>query len=81
MTGSGRFTVEYDPKAVKEHRLRTFDEIAEALRNAPPPTRDDVSITRDGERLDSAEKVRAWVARENALRAEQERQGKDGSNV
>lgn len=50
------------------HRLRTFDEIAEALRNAPPPTSDDVSITRDGERLDSAEKVRAWVARENAER-------------
>lgn len=66
---------------MSEYRLRTVYEMMEVLRNAPPRTSDDVSITRDGERLDSAEKVRAWVARENALRAEQERQGKDGSNV
>lgn len=63
------------------YRLRTFDEIAEGLRNAPPPTSDDVSITRDGERLDSAEKVRAWVARENARRAEQERHATDGPSA
>ena len=29
--------------------------------NAPPPTDDDVCITRDGRRLDSPEKVRAFL--------------------
>jgi hypothetical protein len=31
------------------------------VEDAPPPTDDDVPITRDGRRLDSPEKVRAWL--------------------
>jgi len=38
------------------------------MRNAPPPTADDVTILADGRRLDSAEKVRAWVDEINAER-------------
>jgi hypothetical protein len=40
----------------------TFAELADAVRNAPPPTADDVSITWDGRRLDSKEKVLAFLA-------------------
>lgn len=40
----------------------TFEELAEAVRNAPPPTPDDVSITWDGRRLDSHEKVLLFLA-------------------
>ena len=47
----------------------TGDELVERLRHAPPPTPDDVSITADGRRLDSAEAVRAWWAELEAERA------------
>jgi hypothetical protein len=40
----------------------TFEELADALRSAPPPTADDVSITWDGRRLDSREKVLRLLA-------------------
>ncbi len=43
------------------HPVRTFDEVAEMMRNAPPPTADDVWIASDGRRLDTAEKVIAHV--------------------
>jgi hypothetical protein len=33
-----------------------------------PSTHDDVSITKDGRRLDTADKVRAWIAEVNAER-------------
>lgn len=36
--------------------------VAEALRGAPPRTSDEVSITMDGRRLDSKEKVLAFLA-------------------
>lgn len=49
--------------------VRTFDEIAELMRTAPPPTADDVTILADGRRLDTPEKVRAWVHEMNAERA------------
>lgn len=42
--------------------VRTFEEIAEILRTAPPPTPDDVTVLKDGRRIDSAEKARAWAA-------------------
>jgi hypothetical protein len=50
----------------------TFEELADAVRSSPPPTTDDVSITWDGRRLDSKEKVLSFlaeleVARENGL--------------
>ena len=47
----------------------TFEELAEAVRNAPPPTADDVSITWDGRRLDSREKVLAFLAELEAARS------------
>jgi hypothetical protein len=46
--------------------VRTFREMAEAFEHAPPPTDDDVCITRDGRRLDSPEKVRAFLDELNA---------------
>jgi hypothetical protein len=47
----------------------TFEELAEAVRNAPAPTADDVSITWDGRRLDSREKVVAFLAELDAARS------------
>lgn len=40
----------------------TLEEIQAGLKNAPPPTADDVSLTLDGRRLDSKEAVLAWLA-------------------
>lgn len=47
----------------------TLEELAEALRHAPPPTEDDVSILWDGRRLDSKEVVMQWLAELDAERA------------
>jgi hypothetical protein len=47
----------------------TLTELAEAVRNAPSPTADDVSITWDGRRLDSKEKVLAFIAELDTARA------------
>lgn len=38
-------------------RVLTWEEFNELFRDALPPTSDDVSITSDGRRLDTAEKV------------------------
>lgn len=43
-------------------RVLTREEFNEMLRDAPPPTPDDVSITRDGRRLDPKEAVLAFIA-------------------
>ncbi len=51
-------------------RVMTADEFNELLRDAPPPTADDVSITADGERLDTKEKVLAFCERLAAERAQ-----------
>ncbi len=51
-------------------RVMTSDEFNELLSDAPPPTADDVSITVDGERLDTKEKVLAFCERLAAERAE-----------
>ncbi|MGH9152867.1 MAG: hypothetical protein ACRD03_10815 [Acidimicrobiales bacterium] len=45
------------------------EEFRARLRVAGPPTDDDVSITRDGRRLDSREAVLAWLAEVQADRA------------
>jgi len=39
----------------------TFEELAEAVKHAPPPTDDDVSITWDGRAIDTKEKLLAWL--------------------
>jgi hypothetical protein len=49
--------------------MLTLEQIVEGLRDAPPPTSDDVSVTLDGRRIDTREKVLAWVAEMNAARA------------
>ena len=51
-------------------RVMTGDEYNDLLRDAPPPTVDDVSITTDGERLDTKEKVLAFCERLAAERAQ-----------
>jgi hypothetical protein len=47
----------------------TFEQLAEAVRDAPPPTADDVSITWDGRRLDSREAVLKVLAELEAARS------------
>jgi hypothetical protein len=39
----------------------TAEELIERMRDAQPPTADDVSITVDGRRLDSPEAVKRWL--------------------
>ncbi|WP_116996873.1 hypothetical protein [Desertimonas flava] len=51
------------------HRERFSD----AVRGGTEPTADDVTILRDGRRLDSAEKVRAFVAEFDAELARRRR--------
>lgn len=55
----------------------TAEELFERMRYAGPPTGDDVPVTFDGQRLDSPEAVRAWLADLAARRAEA-RAGDDG---
>lgn len=52
------------PRAVGLAPIRSFiaEEFNEMLRDSPPPTDDDVSITTDGRRLDSKEAVVAFFA-------------------
>jgi hypothetical protein len=49
-------------ESVPVEPVMTFEELVERMRDASPPTLDDVSITFDGRRLDSAEAVREWLA-------------------
>lgn len=49
--------------------MLNFWELAEAVPKAPPPSADDVSITWDGRRLDTKEKVLAFLAELDAARA------------
>lgn len=49
----------------------TAEELFERVRNAPPPTPDDVTILWDGRRLDSRESVMEWLAEVDAKRAEE----------
>lgn len=47
-------------------RILTREEFNEMLRDAPPPTTDDVSITNDGRRLDSKKAVLEFFAQLDA---------------
>jgi hypothetical protein len=47
----------------------TLGELIESARTGRPPTPDDVSVTSDGRRLDTREKVLAWIDELNAARA------------
>jgi len=49
--------------------VMTAEELAEALRHAPPATSDDVTILLDGRRIDSRESALAWLAELAAQRA------------
>jgi len=53
------------------------DHLLDALKSAPPCTADDVTIDGDGQRIDTPEKARALVARENSRRAAEARVGLD----
>jgi hypothetical protein len=62
----------------------TADEWSEGMRQAPPPTPDDVTVLWDGRRLDSREAVMAWLAEVEAKRAAEEhgrRPAKDAQEV
>ena len=48
--------------AVTSQLVISGDQLAAELRNAPPPTRDDVPVTTDGRRLDSVEAVLNFLA-------------------
>lgn len=49
----------------------TAEEWIERMKDADPPTADDVSILWDGRRLDSRQAVMAWLAEVEAKRAEE----------
>jgi hypothetical protein len=49
--------------------VMTAEELFERMRHASPPTGDDVPVTFGGQRLDSPEAVRAWLADLAARRA------------
>jgi len=49
--------------------VMTAEELAEDLRHASPPTPDDVTILRDGRRIDSRESALAWLTELAAARA------------
>jgi hypothetical protein len=42
--------------------VMTAEELAEAMRHAPPATADDVTVLADGRRIDSRETALAWLA-------------------
>jgi hypothetical protein len=54
--------------------VMTAEELFERMREAEPPSVDDVPVTFDGQRLDSPEAVKAWLldlaARRSAVRAD-----------
>ena len=49
--------------------MATFEELSASYRVAAPPTEDDVTLLFDGRRLDSKEKVLAWLGEIEADRA------------
>ena len=54
--------------SVPAEPVMTAEEWLDRMRHAPPPTDDDVSVLWDGTRLDSREKVMAWLAQVEAKR-------------
>lgn len=51
--------------------VMTAEEWFEGMRDARPPTPDDVTILWDGRRLDSREAVMEWLVEVDAKRAEE----------
>ncbi|MFI5047289.1 MAG: hypothetical protein ACHQIG_09525 [Acidimicrobiia bacterium] len=51
-------------------RVLSREEFNDLVRDAPPPTDDDVPVTSDGRRLDTRDKVLAFCAELAAERAE-----------
>lgn len=51
--------------------VMNVEELAEALRQAPPPSEDDVTLLWDGRRLDTREAAMEWLAEVAAKRAEE----------
>jgi hypothetical protein len=51
------------------HPVMSAEELAEDLRHASPPTPDEVTILRDGRRIDSRESAMAWLSELAAERA------------
>lgn len=60
------------PEVMSAEPVMTAEELADALRHAPPPT-DEATILRDGRRIDSRESAMAWLAE-----LARERAGVDG---
>jgi hypothetical protein len=48
--------------------VMTAEELAEAMRHAPPATADEVTVLADGRRIDSLEDALAWLAELAAMR-------------
>lgn len=53
----------------RAHSVRSLKELHEDVRQAGPATPDDVTVLNDGRRLDSKEKVLAWLREIEADRA------------
>lgn len=59
----------------RPRRVLTAEAWREMSRGLPPPTNDDVSITKDGRRLDTAEKVIEFFAELDAEREAEREHG------
>jgi hypothetical protein len=55
--------------------VRSLDEMLAAMEASPAPTPDDVCVAADGTRLDTPEKVRAWIDDVNVARLAAQAQG------
>jgi len=53
----------------KPQLVLSFEELAEAVRHAPEPTEDDVTVTWDGRVINTKEKLLAWLKEIEAERA------------
>lgn len=59
--------------------IMTAEELFERLRNAPPPTDDDVTILWDGRRIDSKEAALRWLQELEEIRAQERAAAGDGA--
>lgn len=59
------------PGRMAAQPVMNVEELAEALRQAPPPSEDDVTLLWDGRRLDTREAAMEWLAEVAAKRAEE----------
>ena len=59
------------PGSMPAEPVMSAEELFQRVRNAPPPTDDDVTMLWDGRRLDSKEKVLEWLAEIEAARGDE----------